>query len=43
MAKIKAKNARNSVPIAKYYNAEIGHFSLKLFGHGLFRDSLRLV
>ena len=40
MIKIKAWNARNSRAIAKFHNAEIDYFGLKLIGHDLFRGSL---
>ena len=40
MIKIKAWNARNSHSIAKFHNAEIGHFKLKLICHVLIRGSL---
>ncbi len=39
MIKIKAWNARNSSAIAKFHNAEIDYFGLKLIGHDLFRGS----
>ncbi len=40
MIKIKAGNARNSTAIAKFSNAEINHFKLKLIVHVLIRGSL---
>ncbi len=40
MIEIKAWNARNSRAIAKFHNAEIDYFRLKLIGHDLFRGSL---
>ena len=40
MIKIKAGNARNSTAIAKFSNAEIDHFRLKLIVHVLIRGSL---
>ena len=40
MIEIKAWNARNSRAIAKFHNAEIDYFGLKLIGHDLFRGSL---
>jgi hypothetical protein len=40
MIKIKAGNARNSTAIAKFSNAEIDHFKLKLIVHVLIRGSL---
>jgi hypothetical protein len=38
--KIKAGNERNSRAIAKFANAEIGYFGLKLIVHVLIRGSL---
>jgi len=40
MIKIKAGNERNSRAIAKFANAEIGYFGLKLIVHVLIKDSL---
>ena len=40
MIKIKAGNERNSRAIAKFANAEIGYFGLKLIVHVLIRGSL---
>jgi hypothetical protein len=40
MIKIKAGNARNSTAIAKFPNAEVGYFGLKLIVHVLIRGSL---
>jgi hypothetical protein len=42
MIKIKAANERNSRAIAKFSNAEIGYFGLKLIVHVLIRGSLGL-
>jgi len=41
MIKIKAWNAHNSRAIAKFHNAEIDYFGLKLIGQDLFRGFLR--
>ena len=43
MIKIKAGNERNSRAIAKFANAEIGYFGLKLIVHVLIRGSLNEV
>ena len=40
MIKVKAGNARNSRAIAKFSNAEIDYFGLKLIVHVLIRGSL---
>jgi hypothetical protein len=40
---IKAGNERNSRAIAKFANAEIGYFGLKLIVHVLIRGSLGLM
>ena len=40
MIKVKAGNARNSRAIAKFSNAEIDYFALKLIVHVLIRGSL---
>jgi hypothetical protein len=43
MAKFKAWNASNSKAIAKFHNAEIGHFGLNTFIHELIRGSSSIV
>ena len=40
MIKFKAWNARNSRAIAKFHNAEIGHFGHNAIIHELIRGSL---
>ncbi len=40
MARFKAWNASNSRAIAKFHNAEIGHFGHNTFIHELIRGSL---
>jgi len=40
MIKLKAWNASNSRAIAKFHNAEIGHFGQNAFIHGLIRGFL---
>jgi hypothetical protein len=40
MIKIKARNAGNSMAIAKFRNAEVNHFVPKMVGHDLIRGSL---
>jgi hypothetical protein len=40
MIKFKAWNASNSRAIAKFHNAEIGHFGRNTFIHELIRGSL---
>ena len=40
MVKFKAWNASNSRAIAKFHNAEIGHFGHNMFIHELIRGSL---
>jgi len=40
MIEFKAWNASNSKAIAKFHNAEIGHFGPNTFNHELIRGSL---